>query len=1365
MQVMERTCKYMLILVASLGLALSSQATVLLDQTSWTTGTRRTQSLPTRSAWFASSTGSLSVSGGALRMVVGASSGADISYFTANSNTPPVQLNVGDTLTATFRFTFNGVTPVGSSSQGFKIGLFDSADGSNVPKRVTADGSPFSSGGQGTFVEGYALFQKMYGAFIDNQPIDIRKRTNIADTSLMGASADYTSLAKGGLTNTFAGFSNLTQYTFQVLLQRTNLSSMAIAMTWSNLANGATLSVATADNLATNFSFDTIEYRPANNTQAPATNLFQEVKIEVTSAPVAPAILTPPQDQVLSSGQSATFSVVVNGTLPLSYQWYFNDTNTPVGGVSTVNFPPAHTPVANPSLTLTNVQLADVGSYFVSVTNSSGAVTSAVANLTVTEAAPTITTQPQDLIVIPTQPTTFNVVAIGSEPLSYQWYYNTNSLLTNATSSTLTISNVQPSDAGIYSVIVSNPISTATSSNAILTVNTNPVAPIFILQPAAFAARVGDNASFSGAAIGAQPINYQWNANGAPIAGATSTTVNLPGVQLTDAGTYTLVASNAIGSTTSSAAILSVLPRTPPLPVIPTNTFNILDFGGLGNGVSNNAAAIQSAINTAAGAGGGTVIVPAGGTLSTYLSGPIVLSSSINLEIDGGATLKMLPRFATTTVTNWPSPSLPPFISASGLNDIEISGSGTIDGNAGFGSTNWWQSPTLDESLRPHMIDFSGCARVLIQGVTLQNPPVFHMLLKGNNVSVTIQNITESTPGNSPNTDGMDVGSTNVLVQNCFISVGDDNIQMGSSAAPVADMTVSNCTFGTGHGVSIGSPTQRGVHDLLVSNCTFNGTDNGIRLKSDRDIGGLVENLRYIDITMTNVDYPIIVYSFYDTIGTPNNITPSNAAASAVQPIVDNTPIWRNILFSNLTVTATTGNNIAGILWGRPEMVVSNVTLYHVNFSAPTKTFDIYNARGVRIIDSNITAPSSTNTLTLYNAEVLVTNSAPGVNVVTLGGLAKGGTNNNLSFFNTQATITETNMLGTGPITLGGSTLTFSQGSVNSSNNPIRIVAASTLAVTSGSNTFNGTLSGSGPLTFNLPASTRLTLRGDSTAFGGALVVSNSGTLLVNNTTGSGTGAGSVTVMSGAALGGGGVVGGPVLVNGTLAPGNSPGMLTVSNDLMVAGPAVLQYELGTSSDLTVVSGNLTLGGILNVTDAGGFGNNTYTLFTYSGALSYSGLSIGGVPLGHNYAISTNTPGQVNLVVTPPLTAFQQWQITYFGSTNNANADPNADPDGDGQKNLAEFLSGTNPTNSLSGLHITSAVRQGADVVITWTTVGGLTNAVQATVGDGNGGYATNFADLSSPIIVSGSGDGATNYVDTGGATNVPARYYRVRLVP
>src|SRR5439155_17846103 len=117
------------------------------------------------------------------------------------------------------------------------------------------------------------------------------------------------------------------------------------------------------------------------------------------------------------------------------------------------------------------------------------------------------------------------------------------------------------------------------------------------------------------------------------------------------------------------------------------------------------------------------------------------------------------------------------------------------------------------------------------------------------------------------------------------ISCGDDNGQMGSSAAAAADITISNCFFGTGHGVSVGSPTQRGVHELLVSNCTFVGTDNGIRLKSDRDIGGLVENLRYLDITMTNVAYPFIIYSYYNSTYVPNYIDPDDAAATAPQPV------------------------------------------------------------------------------------------------------------------------------------------------------------------------------------------------------------------------------------------------------------------------------------------------------------------------------------------------------------------------------------------------------------------------------------------------------------------------------------------------
>jgi hypothetical protein len=139
-------------------------------------------------------------------------------------------------------------------------------------------------------------------------------------------------------------------------------------------------------------------------------------------------------------------------------------------------------------------------------------------------------------------------------------------------------------------------------------------------------------------------------------------------------------------------------------------------------------------------------------------------------------------------------------------------------------------------------------------------------------------------------------------------------------------------------------------------------------------------------------------------------------------------------------------------------------------------------------------------------------------------------------------------------------------------------------------------------------------------------------------------------------------------------------------------------------------------------------------------------------------------GSATVSLTDP---FPCWQMQYFGCTNCPQTDADADPDGDGMSNTNEFLSGTNPTNSASALRIISTVRQTTDVVIIWTTAGGHTNAVQATTGDANGSYSTNFIDITSPphIILPGSGDAVTNYVDVGGATNVPSRYYRVRLVP
>ena len=372
----------------------------------------------------------------------------------------------------------------------------------------------------------------------------------------------------------------------------------------------------------------------------------------------------------------------------------------------------------------------------------------------------------------------------------------------------------------------------------------------------------------------------------------------------------------------------------PPLPSIPATSFNITSFSAVGDGTTDNAAAIQSAINAAAAAGGGTVVVAAVGVLTNYLSGPFNLTNNVSLQINSGTVLRMQPM--STWVSNFGTTT---FINGSKLHDVEINGSGTIDGQG----TNWW-FPLA--SGRPNMVNFSGCSNVLIQGVTLQNPPTFHIMVKGNNINLTIQGITENTPFDSHNTDGMDLASTNVLIRNCSISVGDDNIEIGGSGGAAANVTISNCFFGSGHGLSIGSliATQfvgdvRGVHDLLVSNCTFNGTEYGIHMKSDRDRGGTVQNARYLDLVMTNVNFPIAIYGFYNTIGTPKttiNFTPLDAATNGSAAVTATTPIWRDITISNVSATAI-GGNIAGIIMGMPEMLASNITLYNVNITAPNK--------------------------------------------------------------------------------------------------------------------------------------------------------------------------------------------------------------------------------------------------------------------------------------------------------------------------------------------------------------------------------------------------------------------------------------------
>jgi polygalacturonase len=465
----------------------------------------------------------------------------------------------------------------------------------------------------------------------------------------------------------------------------------------------------------------------------------------------------------------------------------------------------------------------------------------------------------------------------------------------------------------------------------------------------------------------------------------------------------------------------------PTLPNINTNNVVVVTnaaYGAKGDGVTDNTLAISNAIVKAAaggttnGAAGGTVEIPPG----TFLSGPITMKSSINLQVDAGAILRMLP-FGQFPGSSNPNGASINFISASSVNDVEISGSGAIDGQ---GTPFWHALDTNSAFLRPIMIRFQGCNRQLIQNLTLSNSPMFHMSFSGSKGNITVQGVTVVAPSSSAspqpshNTDACDVSGTNILVQNCNISVGDDDFTCGGGTH---DVLVTNNTYGNGHGISIGSYTDSGgVSNITVINCTISGADNGIRIKSDNDRGGLVQNINYYNIGITNVHFPIQIYGYYNEVGTPSSISPTYAATQALAAVSGTTPIYRNITFSNITATSV-GSYPAAIIWARTEMPATNIVFNRVNVSA-SRPFEIYNASGVRLTDSQVSG-NNTN-LWLFNAQVIVSNSVPTNSLFTLDGLTTNGYGSSFALYNAQGSLKNTNVFDDGPFTIGGGKLTIS---------------------------------------------------------------------------------------------------------------------------------------------------------------------------------------------------------------------------------------------------------------------------------------------------------------------------------------------------
>ncbi|HKV64191.1 MAG TPA: hypothetical protein VJO16_19955 [Candidatus Acidoferrum sp.] len=267
---------------------------------------------------------------------------------------------------------------------------------------------------------------------------------------------------------------------------------------------------------------------------------------------VLPSLTVQPASVTVTAGQQATFSVSATGTAPISYQWRKNAAN--ISGATSASY-------ITPATTT-----ADSGSKFdVVVSNSAGSIASSQATLTVNaaSAAPTITTQPSNQTVTVGQAATFNVVAGGTAPLSYQWRKNTANIANAAAASYTTTATVAGDNGAKFDVVISNSAGNVTSAQATLTVNSAPVAPTITTQPANQTVTAGQTGTFSVVANGTAPLTYQWQKNTVNITGATAASYTTPVTTTADSGEqFRVIVSNSVGNTPSMSATLTVNPGT-----------------------------------------------------------------------------------------------------------------------------------------------------------------------------------------------------------------------------------------------------------------------------------------------------------------------------------------------------------------------------------------------------------------------------------------------------------------------------------------------------------------------------------------------------------------------------------------------------------------------------------------------------------------------------------------------------------------------------------------------------------------------------------------------------------------------------------
>ena len=360
---------------------------------------------------------------------------------------------------------------------------------------------------------------------------------------------------------------------------------------------------------------------------------------------------------------------------------------------------------------------------------------------------------------------------------------------------------------------------------------------------------------------------------------------------------------------------------------------NVKEYGAKGDGTTKDTAAIQKAIDECtAGSGGGTVEVPAG----KYVIAPIVLKSNMTLHLAAGATLFGSPdRAEYPKATFARHPTVQALVSSLSAENITIDGEGVIDGNGHI----WWEyvQGVKDSGVlgtdhpRPMGMVFDHSKHIRVEGITVQNSG-FWQIVPYYSDDLSFRNMKILAP-KSPNTDAIDpFSSSDIVIDHVFSSVGDDNIAIKSGEvnspgpdAPSKNITITDCTFENGHGLSIGSEIAGGVQNVHAERIHFKGTDQGIRIKAARDRGNDVSNISYKDITMEDVKTAILVTEYY-----PKAAPEGEVPAEGVTRL---TPKFHNIVIENVTAK-NSGSD--GYIVGLPESPVRDLVMKNVHLEGRT---------------------------------------------------------------------------------------------------------------------------------------------------------------------------------------------------------------------------------------------------------------------------------------------------------------------------------------------------------------------------------------------------------------------------------------------